>query len=234
MTTADKLVTVAENVEKVYNAGYEKGKSEGGGFPEDMEWTYHIQTVSINTSCFTKETETITMMSGATLSFTANGDYINTTTKHIIVNYNQPPRSFDRTFYLLDSLYGYGMQAWERLTFNADTSNVTSFRQMFYYTGRLTTIDGTPLDFSSSTNNINMFKGCSKLAYIRIVPNTIKSSADFSGSSSWDDESLQSIIDGLADLTGGTAQTLTFATQVKAKLTDEQKATITGKNWTIA
>lgn len=31
MTTTDKLVTVAENVEKVYNAGYEKGKSEGGG-----------------------------------------------------------------------------------------------------------------------------------------------------------------------------------------------------------
>lgn len=226
--------TYSGKIEEVFNKGYEKGKSEGGGFPEDMEWTYHIQTVSINTSCFTKETETITMMRGATLSFAVNDDYINTTTKHIIVNYNQPPRGLDRIFYLLDSLYGYGMQAWERLTFNADTSNVISFRQMFNYAGRLTTIDGTPLDFSNSTNNTNMFKGCSKLAYIRIVPDTIKSSADFSGSSSWDDESLQSIIDGLADLTGGTAQTITWHADVKEKLTDEQKATITGKNWTIA
>lgn len=30
MTTAEKLIKVAENVPKVYNAGYEKGKSEGG------------------------------------------------------------------------------------------------------------------------------------------------------------------------------------------------------------
>ena len=31
MSIADKLTTVAENVSKVYNAGYEKGKAEGGG-----------------------------------------------------------------------------------------------------------------------------------------------------------------------------------------------------------
>lgn len=31
MSIAEKLVTVAENVQKVYDAGYEKGKAEGGG-----------------------------------------------------------------------------------------------------------------------------------------------------------------------------------------------------------
>jgi hypothetical protein len=31
MSIADKLTTVAENVQKVYQAGYDKGKSEGGG-----------------------------------------------------------------------------------------------------------------------------------------------------------------------------------------------------------
>ena len=31
MSAADKLLTIAENVPKVYNAGYEKGKTEGGG-----------------------------------------------------------------------------------------------------------------------------------------------------------------------------------------------------------
>ncbi len=37
MTTAEKLQTIAENVSKVYEAGYEKGKSEGG----DNETAYN-------------------------------------------------------------------------------------------------------------------------------------------------------------------------------------------------
>ena len=48
------------------------------------------------------------------------------------------------------------------------------------------------------------------------------------------DETIQSIIDGLADLTEQTTQTITFYATVGAKLTDEQKATITAKNWTLA
>ena len=31
MSISEKLTTIAENVPKVYNAGYEKGKAEGGG-----------------------------------------------------------------------------------------------------------------------------------------------------------------------------------------------------------
>ena len=43
MSIAEKLVTVAENVEKVYNAGYEKGKAEGGGTAkEEQEKTVNI------------------------------------------------------------------------------------------------------------------------------------------------------------------------------------------------
>lgn len=45
--------------------------------------------------------------------------------------------------------------------------------------------------------------------------------------------SVQSIIDHLKDLTGQTSQSLTFHTDVGARLTDAQKATITAKNWTL-
>ena len=38
----------------------------------------------------------------------------------------------------------------------------------------------------------------------------------------------------LVDLTGQTSQTLKFHADVKAKLTEEQITTITGKNWTLA
>lgn len=45
---------------------------------------------------------------------------------------------------------------------------------------------------------------------------------------------VQNIGENLADLTGQTAKTLTLRSNVKAKLTEEQIATITGKNWTLA
>ena len=47
------------------------------------------------------------------------------------------------------------------------------------------------------------------------------------------DKSIQSIIDALADLTGKTSAKVTFHPTVKAKLTEEQLATIESKNWTL-
>lgn len=46
-------------------------------------------------------------------------------------------------------------------------------------------------------------------------------------------ESVDSIINALKDLTGATAQTITFHADVKANLTDTQKTAISAKNWTL-
>ena len=46
-------------------------------------------------------------------------------------------------------------------------------------------------------------------------------------------DSVNSIIGCLKDLTGSTAQTLTFHATAGGKLTEAQKATITAKNWTL-
>ena len=46
-------------------------------------------------------------------------------------------------------------------------------------------------------------------------------------------ESVQSIIDHLKDLTGETERTLTFHKDVGARMTQEQKDAITAKNWTL-
>ena len=37
-TVSTQLETIANNIPRVYNAGYEKGKSEGGGISEDAFW----------------------------------------------------------------------------------------------------------------------------------------------------------------------------------------------------
>lgn len=85
-------------------------------------------------------------------------------------------------------------------------------------------------------NNFNIsgrhFINCPKLQNV-VFEGVFKNSISFEQAPSFSDTTIQNIIDCLADLTGGTAQTLTLHATVGAKLTDEQKATITAKNWTL-
>ena len=90
------------------------------------------------------------------------------------------------------------------------------------------------LDTSNGTNFTDMFVLCHALKNISFVAGCIKKSIWFARSDKLTDESIQSIIDGLADLTGQTAQTITFHTTIKNKLTEEQIASATSKNWNIA
>lgn len=137
-----------------------------------------------------------------------------------------------------------------------DTSRVTSFSNMFAYCNSLTTIPQLDtsggknfsfmfhdchelttipqLDISKGIDFYGMFSYCRLLKNISFVANCIKKSISFLQSSLLTDESIQSIIDGLADLTGQTAQTITFHPDVKNKLTEEQIASATSKNWNIA
>ena len=76
------------------------------------------------------------------------------------------------------------------------------------------------------------FSSCTALENI-IFDGIIANSLNFANSSLLTVESINNIIGCLKDLTGGTAQTLTVHKSVGEKLTDEQKATITAKNWEL-
>lgn len=76
------------------------------------------------------------------------------------------------------------------------------------------------------------FNGCTNLENITFE-GTIGNNISFANSPLLTTESVQSIIDHLKDMTGQTAQTLTFHATVGAKMTDAQKATISSKNWTL-
>ena len=86
-----------------------------------------------------------------------------------------------------------------------------------------------PLDMSGSGTD-GHFIGCYSLKNIRFVANTLKKSLYLGQLNLLTPESIQSIIDGLATVT--TAQTLTLHKDIT--LTDEQKATINSKGWTLA
>jgi hypothetical protein len=90
------------------------------------------------------------------------------------------------------------------------------------------------MEIPNVTNANYAFSSCMGLKRITFVPNCIKVSIGFPNSNLLDDASIQSIIDGLADLTGKTAQTLTLHATVGAKLTQAQKDAASAKNWTLA
>lgn len=118
---------------------------------------------------------------------------------------------------------------------NGTTRNVITFLGAFRGRNETEEIIGE-LDFSSCSVFIYAFDDCKALKEIRIAKNTLKITVSFANSPDLSDLSIQSIIDGLADLTGGTAQVLTVHKDVRAKIESnpEQLATIIEKNWTLA
>ena len=103
---------------------------------------------------------------------------------------------------------------------------------MFAYCNNLKTIDKI-ISFEGTIYTNANFTSCSQLANITF-DGAIATNINFADSSLLTNNSVQSIIDHLKDLTGLTSQTLTFHADVGARLTDEQKTTITAKNWTLA
>lgn len=78
----------------------------------------------------------------------------------------------------------------------------------------------------------NSFINCSNLVDITFS-GTIGNPIAFSQSSELSAASVDSVISALADLTGQTAKTVSFHGTVGANMTEEQKAAITAKNWTL-
>ena len=102
---------------------------------------------------------------------------------------------------------------------------------MFHEEYSLTAFTGTPFDGTKMYKYENAFENIPKLTEIRFVPNTLSESISFAQSSLLSNESVQSIIDGLATVT--TTCNLKLHTEVKAKLTDAQKQIVESKGWTI-
>ena len=154
--------------------------------------------------------------------------YPNTKVKHLTVNFAQKLLSKQQIFY--NGNIGFD-NILERITFNADISQSTaSAHQMFSHWQALKVVDGTPFDLSSTTTIGTMFNFCNALEEIRFAPNSIKVSINLSTSAVLSDATIQSIVDGLAEV--ATAQTLTLHATVFDNLTDKQKDDITKKNWT--
>lgn len=158
----------------------------------------------------------------------------NTTVEHITINGSQDGiiTSMEGCFSQFGSSYNYD-KTLKRLTLNCNLSKCTNFSTMFNNTNTLEVIDGTPIDFSSATSTSAIFYYCNALKEFRIKPQTIKISLPIAKVESISNDTIQSIVDGLADLTGQTRQSIEFGFSPSEKLTNAQKLSMTAKNWNV-
>jgi hypothetical protein len=232
MILSEEALKLKQDFDDVYSAGYEKGKSEGGGsLPNSKKWVDSVYNVRLGDLTGEGETLEFDFPSVTDLSKMFADAQFNAETTHLIINFSKPITSVSEFFRRASS---NPLTTLKKVTLNADLSQCKSFNYFFGSTKGLEVIDGTPINMSSSTTGSGCFYLCSGLKEVRFVEGSIKIPFYISASGDLSDESIKSIVDGLADLTGGEAKTLTLHATVKGKLTDEQIATITGKNWTIA
>ena len=113
------------------------------------------------------------------------------------------------------------------------TAKAKNINFMYGSCDSLEIVRGT-LDFSNCNDLTGVFNGISNIRELRFAENSIYADLTLTLADKLSDETIQSIINGLANLTGQTTKTITLHPTVKNKLTEEQIASVTSKNWDIA
>ena len=212
MNIAQKLTAIAENQQKVFNAGFAQGKANSGGYDEgfaqgqqaeyDRFWAVFQDNggnyeMAFGSPGWTDETynpkQPIICTQGSAGNLFRNAKITNT---------KQPIEI-----------------------------RVASADNVFLDCTELKTIPY--IGFFGVTSNSSFFARCSKLENITF-DGEIKAGIGLNHCPKLTSASIQSIIDHLADLTGQTTKTIRIHADTGAKLTEAQKATITAKNWTLA
>ena len=113
---------------------------------------------------------------------------------------------------------------------NWDTSKVKEMNYMFQYCINLVNLDLSSFDMSNVTITNNMFYSCRALTNLQ-APRNISADINFSSCTNLTHDSLMSIINNLATISG---KTLTLGETNLAKLSEEEKAIATNKGWALA
>lgn len=113
------------------------------------------------------------------------------------------------------------------------TAPLTIYGQIFLNATKLQSVYNLNLGETSEAQHQPFF--CSNLTNITFADGSIiNNSTSFSSCKKLTVDSILNILNILKDLTGSTSATLTLGATNLAKLTDEQKAIATNKNWVLA
>ena len=211
--------TVASSGEE-YQKGYSEGYSKGREF---LKYVTNLAS-TFSLARFPKNTELV--LDCPNIISLNSAFFDNDGIEKLVLKGNIENKTVDGT----NAFRGTEMVIIDLSEFNCNIARAINMFSNSYY---LKIILGE-IDLSNCTNAGNMFNYTEKLEEVRFKKGCIKLSISFQHCSMLSDASASSIKNGLVDLTGGTAQTIQFHATVKNKLTAEQKAQITSKNWTLA
>lgn len=213
MNFAEQLRTIKGNVPKVHQAGYDDGAAAGGGGGGDSYYDTFWD------------------------AFQENGNrniYVEGFTRE---GWNEV--TYNPKYPIIGGIYG--LQSLYSNSCIVDTKVETivrgtgTLRATFNGCVFLKRIHSLVLEVPI-TDTENAFYSCAALEEINIscVGNgCIATNLNVQPCSKLTSGSVDNIINALKDLTGATAQTLTFHATVGAKLTQAQKDAISAKNWTL-
>ena len=225
MQISEKILLAKQDLDEVYAAGYAKGVDEGGG--TDGAWYYAVllRGMFMN-AVFSEEYQLVLKMRSVVTDMYGTFAYAkNLKSIKIATDDKETVASMSQTFRECTDLEVVDLTEHARKISKAD--------YLFFGSHKVRSVLGA-LDMSGCTDNASLayafFAG--SLQDVEFVPGTIKADIRFN-SSYLTDASIESIINGLADLTGGAAQTITL-NGVGAKLTESQRGRISAKNWTLA
>ena len=222
----EKILRAKEDLDAVYEAGKQSG---GGGAADYLPFTTTAKFPDWN--LFGKSEVVLNVPLVTNFSAVFQSVVLNTTVEHLTINGALDGTITTATMFVYANARDDTLK---RLTLNCDFSKCTSFTYMATYRSALEIIDGIPIDFSSATGIGDIAGQCYALREMRIVPLSIKGDIKIGHANNLSNETVQSLIDGLADLTGGATKTLTLHTSVVTRLTESQLETIQNKNWQVA
>ena len=253
MSIAEKLTTIAENEQKVYNAGFEDGKT--------AEWNEMWDGLQI----YGGKTDYTNFCASSIFKLKDNNNkyYWNFKPKYdlTIKNGTGMFKSFNASSSggINHAEIAVDLTQWlEDLGIAWITESLTNANAMFYNCQGLTRAPF--MNLSKCTANSSLYNFCGQSAVLTTIDG-IESSEDtawvsssFSGNNPLshcifsgvigknlnlsntrlDHESLISVLNCLKDISGtGTTLTLTLGSTLLAKLTDTEKAIATQKGWTL-
>lgn len=229
----EKLTTIAENEQRVYDAGHTEGvKSEYDRFwdayqnnGKGMLWgTQAFACTFWNDDNFYPKYDIVPYQSSTDYFYT-NG----------VTNLREriDGRGLKLDLSKTTSVQQFFRESKTSEVPDMDTSHCKSFIRAFYNTKKLHTIPR--LNMTSATSVVDAFYQATALQNITFE-GTIPVSVSFAQSSLLTIESLRSIISALYDFVGNgetTTRTLTLHADAKAKLTEDDVKAITDKGWTL-
>lgn len=254
MSIAEKLVLIAENQQKVYDAGCSKGRAEGGGTDAsyndgyaagekaqyDAFWDAYQQNGNRTdyqmafgglgwTADIFKPKYTVIKPSICSNMFFGNTNV--TDLRHLEFDFSNMTKQngANYMFYGCTNLEHIGV-----LDFSQIQHNESSVASIFQGCTKLHTVD--KVVFGENNKYLtSIFSGCNALKNLTVAGIIVASGMDLSASPYLTKESIESVINALSGSTSGLRITLSKTAKEAAFTEDEWTALIAAKaNWTIA